>query len=79
MFPKSALDEMGEIPSPHWEEKYNFNPHDVKGQFDKSDDGTPLIKKDGDGKAVDNFGKHVNDKGLLVDDDGNVINKYTWK
>ena len=35
VFDKKDLDEKGEIPPPFNLEKYNFNPHDVRGYFDR--------------------------------------------
>lgn len=56
MFKLDQLDESGEIPSPHWEEKYNFNPHDVTGAFDRDAQGKPILRQQPDGKLLDNYG-----------------------
>lgn len=34
MFPSTDLDERGEVPGPFNWEKYNFNPHQLMGDFD---------------------------------------------
>ena len=36
MFSQSEIDEKGEVPSPFNIEKYNFNPHNIMGDFDYS-------------------------------------------
>ena len=46
LFARSALDPEGEIPSPHWEERYNFNPHDVTGDFDIGKNNQPVLNYD---------------------------------
>jgi len=33
MFSSSELDERGEVPAPFCIEKYNFNPHNIMGDF----------------------------------------------
>lgn len=34
MFNKCDIDSYGEIPSPFKDEKFNFNPHEILGNFD---------------------------------------------
>jgi hypothetical protein len=34
MFAQRDLDERGEVPAPFCIEKYNFNPHNLMGDFD---------------------------------------------
>lgn len=34
MFSAAEMDERGEVPAPFCVEKYNFNPHDIMGNFD---------------------------------------------
>jgi hypothetical protein len=34
MFDKEDIDERGEIPMPFCVEKYNFNPFNIRGNFD---------------------------------------------
>ncbi len=43
MFPKDQLDERGEVPAPFNLEKYNFNPHHVRGDFDFDRNGKPVV------------------------------------
>lgn len=43
MFPKKDIDERGELPAPFNIEKYNFNPHKVRGNFDYDRNGNPKI------------------------------------
>lgn len=79
MFAKSALDTDGEIPSPHWEERYNFNPHDVTGHFEWGINGKPILSWDPSGVFKDKYGAPVNQHGRRVDPWGNIVNKYGWK
>ena len=44
MFDKKELDERGEIPAPFNVEKYNFNPHLSRGDFDYDKNGTMKLK-----------------------------------
>mgnify|MGYP001005553791 CR=1 FL=1 len=37
MFSSSEMDERGEVPGPFCVEKYNFNPHQIMGDFDYLD------------------------------------------
>lgn len=43
VFGKEVLDEKGEIPPPFNTEKYNFNPHDVRGYFERDENGNEII------------------------------------
>jgi hypothetical protein len=45
MFDKKELDERGEIPAPFNVEKYNFNPHLSRGDFDYDKNGKPIVLK----------------------------------
>ncbi len=67
MFAKSALDTDGEIPSPHWEERYNFNPHDITGHFDRHPNGKPILTIDKNGVFRDKYGSAVNQHGRRID------------
>lgn len=65
MFDAVDIDERGEIPAPFCVEKYNFNPHDIQGNFDwDPKTSEPKFYK--------------NDKGDLVDKKGRRVNKRTW-
>ncbi len=62
VFDKKDLDDKGEIPPPFNIEKYNFNPHDVRGHFDRDANGNEVIgnKKNGKGQYIDKLGRVVN-------------------
>ena len=45
MFEKNDLDERGEIPAPFNVEKYNFNPHLCRGDFNYDKNGKPIVLK----------------------------------
>ena len=49
MFAKDELDERGELPAPFSIEKYNFNPHEVRGDFNFDRNGKPIIAKEDGG------------------------------
>ena len=53
MFAKSRLDTDGEIPSPHREERFNFNPHDITGNFEKDRSGKPVLQRGSNGDLYD--------------------------
>lgn len=75
MFDKKDLDDRGEIPAPFCVEKYNFNPHNIRGDFDYDKEGNPKILKNKKGELVDKKGRKVNKKGYLVDPNGNILDK----
>ena len=79
MFEKDKLDPSGDIPQPFKLERYNFNPHDITGDFGFDRNDKPALNETPDGKLVDNSGRQVNEKGILVDEEGNVIDKYRRK
>jgi len=44
VFDKKDLDERGEIPPPFNTERFNYNPHDIRGHFDRDPQtGDPII------------------------------------
>ena len=45
MFDYSDMDDRGEIPAPFCVEKYNFNPHTIRGDFEYTPDGKPRFQK----------------------------------
>ena len=56
VFDKSDLDERGELPPPFNLERYNFNPHDVRGYFDRDPStGDEIIgnRKNAKGQIID--------------------------
>lgn len=69
------MDEKGEVPAPFCLEKYNFNPHNIRGEFDLDQDDRPKIIKKKNGDMVDKKGKRVNRQGYLEDKYGNIIDK----
>lgn len=75
MFTRDELDERGEIPAPFCVEKYNFNPHLVRGDLDYDRAGRPLFPKG----MVDKAGHPVNKKGWLVDSQGNICDIHGRK
>jgi hypothetical protein len=56
MFNKTDLDERGEVPAPFNFEKYNFNPHQCRGDFDYDRNDKPVIKQTKNGKFEDKKG-----------------------
>lgn len=75
MFDSKEIDERGEIPSPFCVEKYNFNPHNIRGDFDYDKFGKAVVNKNKRGELVDKKGRRVNKKGFLTDKAGNIIDK----
>ena len=43
MFDNEDIDERGEIPAPFCVEKHNFNPHNIRGDFDFDSQGNPIL------------------------------------
>lgn len=43
MFDNEDMDERGEIPAPFCVEKHNFNPHNIRGDFDFDSQGNPIL------------------------------------
>lgn len=79
MFGSNEMDERGEVPAPFCVEKYNFNPHSIRGDFEFDKHGKPIFTKNKRGELADSKGKKVNKKGYLTDKWGNVIDKYGRK
>jgi hypothetical protein len=75
MFDNKEMDERGEIPAPFCVEKYNFNPHNIRGDFEVDQHGRPIIVKNKRGELVDKKGRRVNKRGYLVDKLGNVVDR----
>ena len=75
MFDSKDLDPSGEIPAPFCFEKFNFNPHQILGEFDYDILGKPILNVNSKGQNIDKNGKIVNKNGLLIDSEGNVIDK----
>ena len=52
------------------------------GQFDKDQNGNIITQNNGSGKLLDNLGRAVNEKGYLIDEQGNIIDinqRQIWK
>lgn len=64
MFNSSEMDDKGEVPGPFCVEKYNFNPHQLMGDFDFSNDGRPKLMQ--------------NDKKMFMDKKSRRVNKHGW-
>jgi len=60
MFSSIQVDERGEIPAPFYIERYNFNPHELIGDFDFVEKGKPDIVKTSSGIYIDKRGRQVN-------------------
>ena len=73
MFEAKELDEKGEVPAPFNVEKHNFNPHEVRGEFDFDRNGKPIIQKNQKGEFVDKRGARVSSRGYRIDEHGNII------
>jgi hypothetical protein len=79
MFKRSDLDERGEVPAPFNVEKHNFNPHQVRGDFDHDRNGRPIVKQSDQGAFVDKRGREVSSRGYRVDKGGNIIDNHDRK
>lgn len=51
MFDSKDMDDKGEVPAPFNIEKYNFNPHEVRGDFNYDKNSKPQIKKNPSSKG----------------------------
>lgn len=45
MFKFGELDEKGEVPAPFSIEKHNFNPHQIRGDFEYDRNGKAVVNK----------------------------------
>ena len=75
MFDKNDLDDRGEIPMPFCLEKHNFNPHNIRGDFDLDKFDQPKILKNKKGELVDKKGRKINKLGYLVNQNGDIVDK----
>ena len=53
-----------------------LNIKNIQGDFEMDPLGNPILDKDAKRNLIDRNGKRVNAKGYLIDEDGNVINKF---
>jgi hypothetical protein len=77
MFEKFTLSKDNEIPKLFPFLKFNLD--DIKGDYEMDPLGNPMLQKTRDGQLVDSKGRRVNEKGYLLDADGNVVNKKRKK
>jgi len=81
MFDAKDMDDRGEVPAPFCIEKFNFNPHNLIGDFDYvTDDRTghpvPSLLQTKQGFFVDKKGRRVNKHGWLVQGgNGHLVDK----
>jgi len=52
-----------------------FDIKDVIGVFDKDGNGSIILQRGNNGSFTDNVGRNVNEKGYLIDSDGNIIDR----
>lgn len=79
MFPKKDIDDKGEVPAPFCVEKFNFNPHNLMGDFDFVD-GQPRMMVTNKGFFVDKKGRRVNKHGWMVlANQGHLVDKHGRK
>lgn len=69
------LEPTGNIPLLFNYKGKKFDIIDVIGSFDKDRKGNIIVRRDKQNKMVDKFNRLCNNKGYLIDSDGNVINK----
>ena len=67
MFAKEEMDDRGEVPAPFNIDKFNFNPHAVRGDFDFDRNKKPIIKKNKQGQYTDKRGNLVTGRGYRID------------
>lgn len=68
MFKRIDLNEYDDIPLTFKLEQYNFNPHEIIGNFDfDKKTNKPIILKNKQGQLVDKNMRLVNHAGLLID------------
>ena len=77
MFENFALSKDNEIPKLFPFLKFNID--DIKGDYEMDPLGNPMLQKTRDGNLVDTKGRRVNDKGYLLDENGDIRNKRGYK
>ena len=73
---KGPVTNVDGIHIPPVNEEWTFNVNHIAGNTEVDENGKP-IPKEKDDKKFDEDGQEVNDKGYLVDNSGNVIEKRT--
>ena len=71
VFDSAELDERGDLPPPFNLERFNFNPHDVRGYFERDEKGAEIVPA----SRRDKLGRMVNATGFLVDEHGHLVDK----
>ena len=80
MFQEKDIDDKGEVPGYFSIDKFNFNPHAVRGDFDYDEEGKPIIHMSKKGLYVDRRGWPISRIGYRIDGQGNLIdNCYARK
>lgn len=81
MFDGADIDEKGELPAPFNVEKHNFNPHEVRGDFEYDRNGKARVDQNPEqrGAFVDKRGSHVSNRGYRLDEQGNLIDNHNRK
>jgi len=74
-FDKSKLTEEGDIPKLYTLDGNRFDIKDTMGQFERDDEDNIVMKEDPKKNLFDKLGRQVNNKGYLVDERGNIIDK----
>lgn len=77
LFEYYTLSKDGEIPKLFSFLKFNLD--EVKGDYEMDPLGNPMLQRTRSGQLVDSKGRKVNEKGYLLDDQGNVCNKRQQK
>jgi hypothetical protein len=77
MFENYTLTKDGEIPKLFSFLKFNID--EVRGDYEMDPLGNPMLTKARDGTFNDTKGRKVNEKGYLLDEAGNVVNKKKQK
>ena len=73
-FDRKQLDD-GDVPKLLNYSGKRFDVKDVIGVFDKDASGNIILQRGHDGSMSDNMGRRVNEKGYLIDNDGNIVDR----
>jgi hypothetical protein len=53
--------------------KRTFNENDILGEFDRDEKGNIILLQDKNGNYVDKLGRKVNERGYLINPQGDII------
>jgi hypothetical protein len=53
--------------------KRTFNENDILGEFDRDEKGNIILLQDKNGNFVDKLGRKVNERGYLINPQGDII------